>query len=140
MKAIVKVLVPGLVMLIAGFVWLSMFGTGSSYMSGLCLPMLLIGFGQGLAMSPLTNMGIEGIGSENTGAASGFVNVSHQLGGAFGLSLMVTLTQWMTDAVQRFHYSMTVAVSLILVALFVTIVGSRVKRHCLDSFHQAHPD
>lgn len=59
--------------------------------------MLLIGFGQGLAMSPLTNMGIEGIGSENTGAASGFVNVSHQLGGAFGLSLMVTLTQWMTD-------------------------------------------
>lgn len=119
----IKVLVPGLVMLIAGFVWLSMFGTGSSYMSRLCLPMLLIGFGQGLAMSPLTNMGIEGIGSENTGAASGFVNVSHQLGGAFGLSLMVTLTQWMTDAVQRFHYSMIVAVSLILAALFVTIVS-----------------
>ena len=125
----IKVLVPGLAMLIIGFVWLSMFNSGNSYLAGICLPMLLIGLGQGLAMSPLTNMGIEGIGGENTGAASGFVNVSHQLGGAFGLSLMVAATSGLQDAVLRFRHSMTVALLLIVTALIVTMITAQTLSH-----------
>ena len=125
----IKVLVPGLAMLIMGFVWLSMFNSGSSYLAGICFPMLLIGLGQGLAMSPLTNMGIEGIGGENTGAASGFVNVAHQLGGAFGLSLMVAATSGLQDAVLRFRHSMTVALLLIVTALIVTMITALTLSH-----------
>ncbi|MUT97795.1 MAG: hypothetical protein EP145_00225 [Bacteroides uniformis] len=55
----------------------------------MAIPMTFIGFGCGLAMSPTTNMGIEGVAPEDSGAASGVVNAAHQIGGAIGLAIMV---------------------------------------------------
>ena len=83
--------------------------------------MILIGFGQGLAMSPLTNLGIEGVDSKNTGAASGFVNVTHQIGGAIGLSLMVSTSEGISDCDMRFHHCMVIAAILVSLALAITI-------------------
>ena len=117
----VPVLLLGLALLIIGFVCLAEVKENGSYLFSICLPMIFIGFGQGLAMSPLTNLGIEGVDSKDTGAASGFVNVMHQIGGAIGLSLMVSTTEGITDSTLRFNHSMVVATLLISLAFIITL-------------------
>ena len=117
----VPVLLIGLALLVVGFVWLTDVERCETYMFSVCLPMIFIGLGQGLAMSPLTNLGIDGVDCKNTGAASGFVNVMHQIGGAIGFSLMVSSSDGITDSTLRFTHSMMIATLLILSALVVTL-------------------
>jgi EmrB/QacA subfamily drug resistance transporter len=84
-----RLLVAGLALCAVGMAWLSQVSIGTPYLTGIALPMLLIGAGQGAALSPLTVAGVAGVPSEDAGAASGLVNVFHQLGGSLGLSLLV---------------------------------------------------
>ncbi len=112
-----RVLVFGLSLLATGFCGLLLLSQESSYFIGVALPMLFIGFGQGFAMSPLTNLGISGVEHKDAGAASGLVNVAHQVGGAFGLSLMVAASDDLTDMVARCHIGMWIALCCVVVAL-----------------------
>ena len=120
----IPVLLSGLTLLVAGFVWLAETDADSSLLLSISLPMILIGFGQGLAMSPLTNLGIEGVERKNTGAASGLVNVTHQIGGAIGLSLMVATSEGITDGTKVFTHSMAIATLLIALSLVITLFTS----------------
>jgi EmrB/QacA subfamily drug resistance transporter len=81
----------GLLITVIGMAWLSRLSAGVDYTTGMALPMLLIGIGQGGALSPLTNAGIAGVAPQDAGAASGLVNVAHQLGGSLGLGVLVTI-------------------------------------------------
>jgi hypothetical protein len=74
-----------------GMAWLSRLDADSPYLSGVALPMVLIGIGQGDALGPFTAAGIAGVTTEDAGAASGLVNVAHQLGGSLGLGVLVTV-------------------------------------------------
>lgn len=74
-----------------GLAWLSLLGTDSNLWTEIISPMVLVGFGQGAAMAPLTSSGIAGVKAEDVGAASGTVNVAHQLGSSLGLALLVAL-------------------------------------------------
>jgi sugar phosphate permease len=71
--------------------WLSRISADTSYLTGIALPMVLIGIGQGASLGPLTASGIAGVDSKDAGAASGLVNVAHQLGGSLGLGILVTV-------------------------------------------------
>lgn len=82
-------LTAGLLLGVIGLAWLGQAGVESTYWTGVALPMVLIGFGQGLLLAPLTAAGVAGVAHEDAGAASGLVNVAHQLGGALGLALLV---------------------------------------------------
>jgi sugar phosphate permease len=53
--------------------------------------MILIGIGNGTAMAPLTAAGVHGVEPRDQGAASGVVNVAHQLGGSIGLSVLIVV-------------------------------------------------
>lgn len=86
-----QVLVAGIVVGIAGMAWLSRASAGSGYVVAVALPMLLIGISQGLTLSPLTAAGVAGVGHEDAGAASGAVNVAHQMGSSVGLSILVAM-------------------------------------------------
>jgi EmrB/QacA subfamily drug resistance transporter len=81
----------GLVITAIGMIWLSRVDIDSSYWVAVALPMLLLGLGQGLGFAPLTAAGITAIEPRDAGAASGLVNVAHQLGGALGVSIMVAV-------------------------------------------------
>ena len=52
---------------------------------------MLLGVGMGVAFTPLTSAGIAGVAAEDAGAASGLVNVAHQLGGSLGIGILVTV-------------------------------------------------
>jgi MFS family permease len=84
-------LAGGLAVTLAGMFWLSRLSADTVYVTGIALPMLLIGAGQGATLGPLTASGIAGVTKEDAGAASGLVNVAHQLGGSLGLGILVTV-------------------------------------------------
>ncbi|PWC35028.1 MFS transporter [Azospirillum sp. TSO22-1] len=84
-------LVVGLLVGIAGMAWLSRASADAGYVVSVALPMLLIGISQGLTLSPLTSSGVAGVVPEDAGAASGAVNVAHQLGSSVGLGVLIAV-------------------------------------------------
>ncbi len=81
----------GTLPVIAGMAWLSHISPGTAYLPGVLGPMLLFGFGLGIAFVPLTTAALAGVRPEDSGAASGMVNVTQQVGGALGLAVLVTV-------------------------------------------------
>jgi EmrB/QacA subfamily drug resistance transporter len=86
-----RVLATGLAVCLVGMAWLSRVSVDSGYLLGVALPMVLIGAGQGMALGPLTAFGIAGVAPQDAGAASGVVNVAHQLGNSLGLAVLVAV-------------------------------------------------
>jgi EmrB/QacA subfamily drug resistance transporter len=84
-----RLILAGLLLGVVGLLWLGQADASASYWTNIAPPMLLIGLGQGLLLGPLTAAGVAGVAREDAGAASGLVNVAHQLGGALGLGLLV---------------------------------------------------
>lgn len=74
-----------------GMLWLSRVSADTPYLTGILLPMVLLGIGQGGALSPLTVAGLSGVPREDAGAASGLVNVAHRVGGSLGLAILVVI-------------------------------------------------
>ena len=85
------VLVAAFLVMAIGLVWLARASLGGDYLSGVAAPMLLIGIGNGLGLGPLTGAAMRGVAPGESGAASGLVNVAHQLGGTLGLAALITV-------------------------------------------------
>jgi hypothetical protein len=86
-----RLLAVGLTATLIGMFWLSRLTADVSYLTGIALPMVLIGAGQGASLSPLTAAGIARVAPADAGAASGLTNVAHQIGGSLGLGILVTV-------------------------------------------------
>jgi len=83
-------MLAGLLPVVAGMAWLSRIDPGTSYVSGVLGPMLLIGGGMGVVFVPLTMASLAGVRPQDSGAASSMVNVTQQIGGSLGLAILVT--------------------------------------------------
>jgi EmrB/QacA subfamily drug resistance transporter len=86
-----RLLVAGLSIAALGMLWLSQLTSTTPYLTGIALPLVLLGTGMGMAFTPLTTAGIHGVAGEDAGAASGLVNAAQQLGGSLGVSVLVTV-------------------------------------------------
>ena len=107
----------GLLATLAGMYWLSFVHASSEYLTAVALPMLIIGFGQGLTFAPLTSYGISDVSAEDAGAASGLLNTAHQLGSSVGLAILVAVGASATVTVARVHLALTGSAVLLAVAL-----------------------
>ena len=98
--------------------------------------MVLAGIGQGGVLGPLTSSGIAGVNARDAGAASGVVNVAHQIGGSLGLSILVGVfaaasadgLSGSSELAHRIGASLTggaVMLALALVVVVATIPGTR---------------
>ncbi|TCQ95030.1 MFS transporter, partial [Neorhizobium sp. JUb45] len=85
------ILIAGMLTGIVAMAWLSRAGVGSNYWTAVAMPMILIGISQGLTLSPLTSSGVARVDREDAGAASGAVNVAHQIGSSVGLSVLIAI-------------------------------------------------
>lgn len=63
----------------------------NNYYVKLMIPMIILGIGQGIILSLLTLFGVYQAKPEDTGTASGLLNAVQQIGGAFGLAIVVTV-------------------------------------------------
>ncbi|EST39636.1 MFS transporter [Streptomycetaceae bacterium MP113-05] len=74
----------------AGLSWLTQADVDSTYAGSVLGPMLLFGFGMGMEFVSLTLMAVSGVAEHESGAASGVLNATQQVGGSLGLSILVT--------------------------------------------------
>jgi EmrB/QacA subfamily drug resistance transporter len=136
----VVVLGAGVAATFVGMLWLSRVDQGDSFVTGVALPMVLIGLGQGLAFAPLTSYALVGITGADAGAASGLLNTFHQLGSSLGLAVLVAVgtsaAAGGTDPVgvltQRVEVALTGSSVMIalafLVVLLVVLPGDLAQR------------
>jgi MFS family permease len=92
------VLVPGLVFVAAGLAWLTRAPVDGSYVVDVLPAMLLMGIGAGVSFPALMTLAMSGATPEDSGLASGLVNTTMQIGGAVGISLLVTFASSRTDS------------------------------------------
>jgi hypothetical protein len=99
-----RVLVGGLLLVVAGLVWFSQVSVGGSYVGDVLFPSLLAGWGLGFAFVPMTIASQAGIGQADAGLASGLINTAQQVGGALGLAVLATVANSATSsAMQSAH-------------------------------------
>ncbi|MEV8525078.1 MFS transporter [Streptomyces sp. NPDC052000] len=84
-------MVTGSVLAAAGLSWLTFTGVHSTYAGSILGPMLVFGLGMGMNFVSLTLMAVSGVARHETGAASGMLNATQQVGGSLGLSILVTV-------------------------------------------------
>ena len=119
----VQLLMGGLVLALAGLSWLSQIGPDTPFFPGIGVPLVILGLGMGAAFTPLTTMGVHDVGQAEAGAASGLVNAAHQLGGAVGVAVMVTVFTSAGGASHLAHgVSAALTGSAIAVALALAVV------------------
>jgi EmrB/QacA subfamily drug resistance transporter len=117
-----SLLAAGLALTLAGMTWLSTITADTPYLTGVALPMVLIGVGQGLAFAPLTSAGIAGASANDAGAASGLVNTSHQLGSALGVGVLVAVSANAGSLAGTVAVAYTGGSIMLATALLVTLV------------------
>jgi EmrB/QacA subfamily drug resistance transporter len=120
-----RLLACGLAVTAVGMVWLSRVSVDSSYVWDIALPMVLIGLGQGITLSPLTVAGVKDVAPADAGAASGVVNVAHQFGNSLGLAVLVAIASVGAGALQgrellayRSETALEASAAMLLLALF----------------------
>ncbi|MEW5659428.1 MFS transporter, partial [Streptomyces cinereoruber] len=74
-----------------GLIWFAQLSPEAGFASAMLGPMLIAGLGMGTLLVGVTTILMSGIAPEETGAASGLLNVMQQIGGALGLAIMVTV-------------------------------------------------
>ncbi|MGY5340490.1 MFS transporter [Levilactobacillus spicheri] len=106
-----RVLVVAVAIEFVGFA-LSLLAFGQAYWPSVGIPMMIIGIGQGLALAPLTNMGIYRVAADQSGVASGLVNVS---------ALLVP-----TQAIaSEFRIALIIALIMVAVVTGLALTGKR---------------
>jgi EmrB/QacA subfamily drug resistance transporter len=124
--------------MLVGTAWMSRVSVDTGYLTGIALPMVVFGIGQGFGLSALTTAGMADVDPQDASVAGGLVNAAHHLGGAFGLGVLVTVFAAAGSGAhgprellaQRVSASLTAATLFLVVALIVTMV-SRPRRESL---------
>jgi len=114
-------LVIGIALTAAGMLWMSFFTPEVGYWWGIAAPMVIVGIGQGFSLSPFTAAGVAHTQGADAGAASGVVNVMHQIGGSVGLAILVTVQGLFSGQVAGFQHAILTGAGLILLALLAAI-------------------
>ncbi|WP_228975691.1 MFS transporter [Streptomyces sp. DH12] len=83
-------MVTGALLAAVGLGWLTLTDVDSTYAGSILGPMLVLSLGMGMQFVSLTLMALSGVAQRETGAASGLLNATQQVGGSLGLSILVT--------------------------------------------------
>ncbi|MGP3998601.1 MFS transporter [Streptomyces sp. 8N706] len=84
-------MVVGALFSATGLSWLTQTDVSSTYAGSILGPILLFGFGMGMQFVSLTLMAVSNVAPHESGAASGMLNATQQVGGSLGLSILVTV-------------------------------------------------
>ena len=84
-------MLSGLALAIVGFFAHAQLNVTADYFPHVFVPGVLVAFGMGLVIAPMTGAATEGVGPERSGLVSGLLNTSRQMGGSLGLGLLATV-------------------------------------------------
>ena len=94
------VAIIGMVVTIAGMLYLTHIQANGTYAADVLPALLLTSLGMGAVFLPLTLIATTGLDNEDQGLASGLFNTSQQIGGALGLAILTSLAASKTASVQ----------------------------------------
>jgi EmrB/QacA subfamily drug resistance transporter len=86
------IIIAGLIFMSGGLFYLGHFSETTTPVQ-LILPFIVLGIGMGLALSPLTNITLLQIPSEETGGASGVFSTTRQIGSIMGIAILGLVLQ-----------------------------------------------
>jgi len=84
-------LAAGLLCAVAGLMLFARAPVDGNFMMDVLPPMLLLGFGAGIAFNPLLMAAMNDVAPSDSGLASGIVNTSFMMGGALGLAILASM-------------------------------------------------
>ncbi len=84
-------MVAGALCASAGLAWLTQTDVDSTYLGSILGPILVFSLGMGMNFVSLTLMALSNVRDRESGAASGLLNTTQQVGGSLGLSILVTV-------------------------------------------------
>jgi MFS family permease len=87
-----NLVVPGIVLILAGLVWFTQAPAGGSYAVHVLPVMVLVGLGGGVCFPAVMNLGMTGVTHDDAGLASGLLSTTAQVGGALGLAVLATVS------------------------------------------------
>ncbi len=132
-----RVLLAGLVGVIAGLLVLSQAGTHTSYFPLLLIAFAVMGLGAGTSFMPLLTIGMADVPLSDAGLGSAIVNVSIQVSGALGLAILGTLAADRTKALaglgppnasaltSGYHLAFLIGAASVAGGVIVTLLGLR---------------
>lgn len=124
-------MLTGLPLIVAGMVWLTRLSPGAGYAKGALGPMILFGLGAGLVFLPLTMTILSGVRREDSGAASGVLQTTQQVGGSLGMAVLVSafgIASRHGGPIHGTRVAFEVGTAFIVVALAVAITAIRPTR------------
>jgi hypothetical protein len=144
-------LLPGLVLVAIALAYFSRAPVDGHYVSDVLPVMILLGTGAGLVFPALTTISMSGVLPGDAGLASGVVNTSMQVGGAFGLAVLATLATDRTETLRSqgdsvasaltggYQLAFLVAAGLIGVAILVAAFVLRSDPPVPEREHERAP-
>jgi EmrB/QacA subfamily drug resistance transporter len=132
-------LVPAMISIVAGLLWLARAPTDANYVFDLLPSMILIGLGAGLGFPSLMTLAMSGTTESDSGLASGLVNTSVQVGGAIGLAILATFATERTEGLladgepaakalnSGYHLAYLIGAGLVLVAIAIAFTTLRAR-------------
>ena len=133
-------LLPGLVLILGGFVWFTQAPVDGDYWAHVFPVMVLMGAGVGVSMPSLMTLAMSGATEEDAGLASGLVNTTVQVGAAIGLAVLATLSTTRTEELAAagesaqaalnggYHLGYLIGGALVVAAIAVAVTVLRVER------------
>jgi EmrB/QacA subfamily drug resistance transporter len=133
-------LVASLTLMGAGILLFARTPVHGSYVTDILPAMLLIGLGAGLGFPSLMTLSMSGATPSDSGLASGLVNTSVQVGGAFGLAVLATLATERSSALiadgvptasalnSGYHLAYLIGAALVVVAIVTASVVLRSQK------------
>ena len=142
------VAIVGMVVTIAGMLYLTHIQANGTYAADVLPALLLTSLGMGAVFLPLTLIATTGLDDTDQGLASGLFNTSQQVGGALGLAILTSLAASKTASVhgvsqsealvQGFHVAFLGGAVFIILALGVFLALLR-KHHVARIEAEAAP-
>ncbi len=129
----------GLILTGAGLAWFARAPVQGHFMADVLPGMVLIGIGAGMGFNALLLLAMSDVDESDTGLASGLVNTSFMMGGAFGLALLASLAEADTQRLtvvgsdslaaltHGYHSAFAAAALLALIASALAAAGLRRK-------------
>jgi EmrB/QacA subfamily drug resistance transporter len=130
-------LIASLVLMSAGMLLFTRTSLDGGYVTDILPTMILFGVGAGLGFPSLMTLSMSGATPSDSGLASGLVNTSLQVGGAFGLAVLTTLATERSNALAAdgvstasalnsgYHLAYLTGAALLAVAIVVALVVLR---------------
>ena len=127
-------IMTGTALVAVGLFWLSRMTPETHFADGLLGPLLMFGVGAGIGFSPLSVIILSGLKPQESGSGSGLMQACQQVGGALGLSVLVSVfsTAWhgshQANPVANYTHGLSTALTVGSVfALGVFLLGSTMR-------------